>query len=393
MRRPILLLAAAAAVALPGTRVEAAEPEWLAGDLHVHSCYSHDSWCGPDDDNTTMDEAYTAGGTIEERFLEASSRGLDFLAITDHMDVRSQSDPGFGSHGVIGVPGYENSVRGHAQMLGATSVFDNGDASAERMTLVADELRAQGGLLQINHPADELDHELDATCSDLSSMHWRYGFELVPDTIEVWNIGHLLQPPMPAGTSNIDAIRFWECWLDRGHKIGATGGSDSHWLSTMAAQGPGNPTTWVLSDDRTAHGVLDGIRAGRTSISFSPPALGGPMLLLEADIDGDGQFESTIGDEVPPGTAMRVTADGLTEIGLVDVRANGVTILDDARLVPEGVISFHAPADTGWVRAELFVPDGKDERRALCNDSFGDETTYCRNALLLRAMTSAIYLR
>ena len=47
------------------------------------------------------------------------ARGLDYLAITDHNDVRSSADPDFGAYGVIGVPAYENSLHGHAQMLGA----------------------------------------------------------------------------------------------------------------------------------------------------------------------------------------------------------------------------------------------------------------------------------
>ena len=40
----------------------------------------------------------------QRRLAEASARGLDYLAITDHDDVRSQSDAGFGTGGVIGVP-------------------------------------------------------------------------------------------------------------------------------------------------------------------------------------------------------------------------------------------------------------------------------------------------
>src|SRR5919107_6225100 len=79
----------------------AAARTWLAGDLHVHTCYSHDAYCGPTDDNTGPDTFYSSGGTVPERFTEASAKGLDFLAITDHDDIRSQSDPGFGASGVL----------------------------------------------------------------------------------------------------------------------------------------------------------------------------------------------------------------------------------------------------------------------------------------------------
>jgi hypothetical protein len=110
----------------PTASVEPApsEREWLAGDLHVHTCYSHDAYCGPSDDNTGPEELYTLSGDVEERFLEASLRGLDYLAITDHNDTRSTEHPGFGSHGVVGVPGYEGSFDGHAQVLGTTAVLD-----------------------------------------------------------------------------------------------------------------------------------------------------------------------------------------------------------------------------------------------------------------------------
>ena len=131
-----------------------------------------------------------------------------------------------------------------------------------------------------------------------------------PDTIEIWNIQHYFQPPLPSAPSNAAAIQFWECWLDRGAHIGATGGSDSHWLSTSLFQGPGNPTTWVHTASRSTAGILAALRLGRTSVGLVPPALGGGPLLLEADADGDGIYEALTGDTVPPGSSMRVRSAG-----------------------------------------------------------------------------------
>ena len=137
-----------------------------------------------------------------------------------------------------------------------------------------------------------------------------------PDTVEVWNISRLYQPPLPSGSNNDDAIRYWEGWLDRGAKVGATGGSDSHWRSTFAAQGVGQPTTWVFARERTTAGVLEGLRAGRTFISHQPPNLGGPRLFLEA---GD----KMVGDEVAPGTRLTVRVEKGTGMFLRIVKTGG----------------------------------------------------------------------
>ena len=179
--------------------------EWLAGDLHVHTCFSHDAYCGPDDDNTGPEEFYTFGLNIGQRFLEASARGLDYLAITDHNDVRSSADPDFGSFGVTGIPAYENSLHGHAQMLGATKLYDNGDSSAAAANAAANALRADGGVFQINHPAGNIEQPFN-TCADTGVLDWSYGYDVKPDTIEVWNVTNSIQ----------FSEAYWECWLEPG---------------------------------------------------------------------------------------------------------------------------------------------------------------------------------
>ncbi len=408
--------------------------EWLAGDLHVHTCYSHDVYCprgdkghyfedstgtpidqlplkdlpvwgpldtlGMGDFNTDLNQAYTLGGTVQERFAEASLKGLDFLAITDHHSdgspeesgAKSVNDPGFGTSEVVGVPGYENSIRGHAQMLGATHVYTAGSQAAADVNAMASALRADGGLLQANHPAYGIDHEMK-TCNDTNGFgSWKYGYDVPVESVEVWNTNHWLNRPLPASAANDDAVFFWECMLNKGWHVAATGGGDSHWMSVAAAQGVGNPTTWVFAKERSSRGVLDAIRNGRTSISIQTPLAGATQLLLEADADKNGSYESMVGDTVPPGTPMRVRALGTPGAGLVEVRANGTTLLSDAPLVPGGTIDFTSPAKAGWVRASLYLPDGAAQRRLACDDELGSKTTLCRYELGMIAMTSAIYL-
>lgn len=397
----LVLAIATASLAAPvaGPRADvtvgAGRGEWLAGDLHVHTCYSHDAYCGPGDDNTGPEELYTLSGDVQERFAEASLRGLDYLAITDHNDVRSADHPGFGAYGVIPIPGYEASLDGHAQVLGARTVLDHGDGPAA-ISALAEAVRGTGGLFQINHPGRAgMEPVRSCAAGDLADLDWGYGTAVVPDTVEVWNIGHYLHPPLPVGTSNDDSERLWECFLNAGHRVGATGGSDSHWLATSALQGVGTPTTWVLAERRSAAGVLDGLRAGRTSISMLPPTAGGAPLLLEADRDGDGVYESTIGDTVAPGTAMRVRSANGVMVGIVRVRANGRPWAEatSASFGPD--LRFRAPSTPGWVRATLEVVPALDELEPACRALDGTPlaTSYCRNRLVVAALTSPIYVR
>jgi len=78
--RSFLLAVVVALVLAPAALGKPPQGEWLAGDLHVHTCFSHDVWCGLDDDNTGIEDANTFGHTVGDDFLLASLRGLDYLA-------------------------------------------------------------------------------------------------------------------------------------------------------------------------------------------------------------------------------------------------------------------------------------------------------------------------
>ena len=369
MRRLLLAAVFVLAFAAPAH----ATGEWLAGDLHVHTCFSHDVWCGPGDDNTGVEDFYTFGHSVGDDFLLASLRGLDYLAITDHNDIRSQSDPGFGTHGVIPVPGYENSLRGHGQMLGARRIYDKGDQSNPAVAAMADQLRADGGLFQANHPSDPV---------------WEYAYDVPVDTVEVWNLPRYYQSPAPSNSDNDEAVRYWQGWLDRGAHVTATGGSDSHWRSTDSAQGPGNPTTWVYSNYHGTAGVLDGLRRGRTFITWQPPAFAPPRLLL-----GNNGHGALPGDTVPAGSTLSVDVIGAPGARLRIIGNGGKVIAGPVTVTGTPFkYRFRPPAGTTWAYAELYGEDAREQRAATCDSALGDQTTYCRNRIALLAMTSAIYL-
>jgi hypothetical protein len=353
---------------------------WLPGDLHTHSTYSHDVYGGPTDDNTGPDEAYTLGLPVGGKFLEGRERGLRYMAVSDHDDVRSIPELPTANQGLIAIPAYEQSIKGHAQMLGATKHYDPGDKAADTINALANTLRAAGGVFQANHPAYRVPS--DATfhacgsggCADCQSINWTYGFDVRPDTIEVWN---------PSVVRSDISETFWECWLDRGLKIGGTGGSDSHWLSLHAIAGPGQPTTWVYAPEASAAGVLQGLREGRTVVSGQPPELNGVQVMLSTPREG------MIGDTVAPGSRMVATAPGLAVPGVVRIRANGQQILEQ-EIDPGGTVAFRAPREAGWLRAILLARAALPVDTAV--DNVGDATPQ-RDGMPLLSLSSPMYLR
>jgi hypothetical protein len=420
-----IVMLSAALLPLTGSAQAESTCEWLAGDFHVHTVYSHDSWGGPasPDDNTdplknlpgkpdkVISDAITFGWTPGEQGRIAEGRALDFIAITDHDDTRAQSDPWFheygqdflpnpaGGHDLIWIPDYENTVSGsggaHAQMHGATEAnFPKyEDPSIVGPIAAAELIRSDGGAFQINHPADMRWHDDDG--------NYQYpGF--APDALEVWNIGAwLYEPPAPATNDHEFVLNMWNELLDEGFHVAGTGGSDNHWRSTTSLQGVGQPTTWVCAQGRSADAIIEGVKANRTSVSNQPPAYFGARAYLYADGDGDGSFESMIGDSVKPGSTIQAVIENAEGAELRLVTNGGEELAQESIDSSAFSDSFEVPEASTWVRVEVFYPDGQESRRqlqALCDLSeiiygpLSDEpNTYCENRLAVVALTSPIY--
>lgn len=352
MRRAALLLGA---LLLQGVLAAGPAPAqasaWLKGDWHVHTTYSGDV-C--DLVNAPLspkcDEPWTWGFTPREQIQNAELRGLDYLALTDHNTVAQQGDPGYQSDKLVLVPGYEHSLTGgHAGITGVGRTFRNMPSGTDaQLNAIIEAVHQAGGIFTVNHPAS-------------TGPAWEYGSAVQGfDAIEIWNIhwlfrGDLVPVPGAPGNNNPQAVKFWESYLDRGFHVAALGGSDSHWRATVLVQGPGQPATWVYAQERSLQGVLDGVRAGRTFVSRD---FLGPQLYLEADADGDGNYEAMVGDTVPAGpVALRAR--------VVDGVGNVVRFVVDGQVAGEQLVaapSFTAEATldlTGkkWVRADLLQHD------------------------------------
>jgi hypothetical protein len=327
--------------------------DWLAGDLHCHTIYSHDVWSGPGDDNTGLDEAYTLGWSPADQIRIAELRSLDFLAITDHNDVRALTDSGYTSSKLELIRGYEHSLsEGHAGCLGisaadAETLFDMDTSADAGAIALRDAVHGLGGIFILNHP--------------FYGSGWGYTPAVRPDSIEVWNIGWPYRKPVIQGVNtseNYKSLPYWEESFLATGPMPATGGSDNHWRSTSVVQGVGQPTTWVFAAERTTAAILDGIQAGRTTVSAEPPGLLGPRLFIDAEA---GSSRWMVGDTVPASTGeVTVLARAVNAPGhLLKFFVDGVASDPEPVLGLDVTKTITLDAGThDRVRAEIYLDEG-----------------------------------
>ncbi len=256
---------------------------WLAGDLHAHTVHS--------------DGAHT----VDELAALATSRGLDFLAVTDHNTVSHHPwlPAASARYGITLLPGQEVTTdRGHANVLGPVGWVDFRRPPEQWLAAA----RRDGGLMSINHP-------LGGDCA------WRQPLADRTPLVEVWHSGWWDR----TWGAPLAWARAWR------EDVVPVGGSDFHRSGADAL--PGSPTTWVLADRDAAPGeaVLDALRGGRTAVSADPD---GPLLLrfgdelLALDADGallaypDGRHRLVRGDRcrLPAGDGLHVLESHRMEV-------------------------------------------------------------------------------
>ncbi len=154
----------------------------------------------------------------------------------------------------------------------------------------------------------------------------------------------------------------------------------------------GLPMTWAYAESNSEADILKALRTGRTTLSRVAPNQGAVRLILEGDPNRDGTFEAMIGDEVPPGTPLRVRTEGAPMAGIVNVRANGTTDGEDTPLAPGESRVLTAPDEPGWVRASLYLQDGVSPVDPGCAPPEDPPASLCSVDLSVAAMTSPIWV-
>ena len=245
---------------------------WYRGDFHLHT--------------TASDARYKPLELVDMAIKE----GCDFIALTDHNTISALEEIRTQDRLLI-LPGLEITLdQGHWNVFG----IDHWQEWMEHIctgqittTLVGKpynvnqlmkSLAKNGYFNSLNHPF-------------LKPWEWKVGSVEMQDVhgIEIWN-----DPYWPDNIrATPRAIEFWTSLLNEGYHITALGGSDFHLLPGDQSEYPGEkpslPATYVLAEELSISGIMDGIKQHRVYLA------NGVNCSMTATIDGC-QYE--IGEDV-----------------------------------------------------------------------------------------------
>jgi hypothetical protein len=214
---------------------------WYRGDLHGHTLHSDGSW------------------DVSGLWNFAREHQLDFVTLTDHNTISGLSEmDSLSSDELLTMGGFElTTFYGHALALGLRRAIDwRARPGGRTITDIKAEVEAGEGLFVIAHPACPG----DPTCT---GCHWEYQ-DLMPGTAKLVEI---CNEHFSSGSNNQGALELWYQWLNQGHRLYATAGSDIH--------GPADPTlefvfNVVYAQEFAEADILDGLRHGHSYLSSEP---------------------------------------------------------------------------------------------------------------------------
>ncbi len=281
-----LLAVTACGYGVPGTPgssseaslgAKAAGGRWWAVQFHAHS------------------SVHGGKSSIAELIAMAKAEKLDALAITEHDTLDHFEVPEWKNERELTmIHSYEwTSKTGHMglhgpQLASFAAPIPNTLPNVEMLA----QAHAQGLTKIMHHPKMP------------GSNTWKSGWDPRINAIEVWSNWYFVanadsqsqsqgiytrENDLQAMVFNSQAITWWNSLLRAGQRIPLAASSDYHrWPQKLSS-----PCTLVFAKDKREESLLDALRKGRT-VGVKGP--GSARIMLEADRDGDGLFESMVGD-------------------------------------------------------------------------------------------------
>lgn len=214
---------------------------WLRGDLHAHTFHSDGHW------------------DVEALIAWAESNQLDFVTLSDHNTTSGLDEFRRAAQGrLIALGGLElTTYYGHALALNVDRWIDWRIGDGRTMHDIAGEVIGAGGAFIIAHP-----HAIgDPICT---GCHWDYA-DMLPGSaklVEVWNGGSWANESY----NELGLAQYYR-WLNEGHRLVATAGTDIH----------GQPNTRephgfnvIFAQHGTPAGIFDGVHAGHVFLTSGP---------------------------------------------------------------------------------------------------------------------------
>lgn len=316
------------------------QARWFAGDLHAHTLHSDGFGCTDDGASTV-----TRGCHTWEIVEAARSRGLDFVAITDHNTTSHHIEMTalqYTLPDLVLIRGQElTTFHGHANVYGTSAFIDFRLGFKGRTVVdVVDDVSGAGGLLSINHPGRETGDRCTGCGWDAPTTPW--------SRIEVMELVNGTNVEGPTA-----GLAFWQARLNEGHRITAIGGSDDHAVRSSRTR-LATPTTMVFAEGLSESAVLAGVRSGRVYIRTRGPR--GPALDLSLSADG-ATGTAAMGEVLtvpgPSAATLRIEIQG-AEGQHLEVVKNGQVIATPPVPTTDSTVQFPVSIVPGdWINVRV----------------------------------------
>lgn len=327
-----------------------ADAGWYRGDLHMHSEHSDGNCASRSGEKRVPCPLFL---TLDA----AADRGLDFIAFTDHntnshVKELTALQPYFDK--LLLIPGMEmTTFQGHANAFNLREPVDFRVSSVQvpDWNTLLTEAKQKGALVSINHPRVPTG---EACMGCGWSPNPAADLSLV-QAVEVVN-GYDAE-------TDVSGIPFWHEQLQKGYRLTAIGGSDTHDVTSKNVSPPpgriGVPTTVVYAKELSIDAIMAGIRAGNVFVDTAGSR--------DRKLELIGTYEQStvaMGGQlsVPAKQSATFTAriEQMTG-GTVEVIRDGKITRRTAVPAPKHSWSFEETSDgkRHWIRIDVRDADGK----------------------------------